>query len=59
MDRGRLFQALTYLIIVLFVSGGVSARYRRELRWAATGLYAAAVALVLVCIGLWLAGEWR
>ena len=56
-DRARFLQALTYLVIVLFLAGGfVSARYRRGLRWVTIGLYLAAVAMVLVWIGLWLAG---
>lgn len=58
LDRAQLMQALSYIIIVLFLSGGlVSARYRRQMRWAAIGLYAAAVALALVWVGMWLAGR--
>ena len=58
LDRVEAIQALTYLVIALFVSGGlVSARYRRQFRWAAIGLYGAAMALALAAVGMWLAGR--
>ncbi|HEX3884962.1 MAG TPA: hypothetical protein VHW66_20075 [Stellaceae bacterium] len=58
MDRERLVQGLMYLAMALFVSGAlVSARHRRTVRWAAIGLYGAAVVVVLVWIGVWLAGR--
>jgi len=57
LGRARLFQALSCVVLALFLSAGfVSARYRRGLRWVTIGVYLAAVATVLVWIGLWLAG---
>lgn len=51
-------QGLMYLAMALFVSGAlVSARYRRTVKWTAIGLYGAAVAVVLVWIGVWMWGR--
>lgn len=56
-DQGQAIQALLYLVMALFVAGGfVSARYRRQFRWATIGLYGVAVALALVAVGLWAFG---
>jgi hypothetical protein len=57
LDRERLVQGLMYVAMALFVSGAlVSTRHWRAVRWAAVGLYGAAVVVVLVWIGVWLAG---
>lgn len=56
LDQGEAVQALAYLVMALFVAGGVvSARYRRQFRWAAIGLYGVAMALALAAVGMWLA----
>lgn len=57
LDQGQTIQALTYLAMAFFVGGGlVSARYRRQMRWAAIALYAAALAAALIGVGVWLRG---
>jgi hypothetical protein len=57
LDRGQALQALTYLVMVFFVGGGVvSARYRRGMRGAAIGLYGIGGALALVWVAVWLFG---
>jgi hypothetical protein len=57
LDQNRLLGALTYLFIALFLASGVaSIRARRGFRRTAIALYVAALALVLVLVGLWLAG---
>jgi hypothetical protein len=58
LDRNQMVQGLMYLAMALFVSGAlVSSRHRRTVRWAAIGLYGAAVAVVLVWVGVWLWGR--
>jgi hypothetical protein len=60
LDQTRAIQALSYLVMALFVAGGlVSARYRRQFRWVAIGLYGVAMALALVAVGIWLMGRGR
>jgi hypothetical protein len=55
LDRMQAIQALSYLVMAFFVAGGiVSARWRRQMRWAAIGLYGVAVVLALVAVGIWL-----
>jgi hypothetical protein len=57
LDQDRLLGALTYLLIALFLASGVvSVRARRGFRRAAIALYVAVLALVLLLVGLWLAG---
>jgi hypothetical protein len=59
LDRAQAIQALSYVVMALFLAGGLVTRYRRQFRWAAIGLYGVAVAIALVAVGLWLAGGWR
>ncbi len=60
LDQTQAIQALTYLVMAFFVAGAVvSARYRRQMRWAAIGLYAVAMALALVGAAVWLVGRGR
>lgn len=58
LDRAEAMQALSYLVMALFVAGGVvTARYRRQFKWAAIGLYGVGVAVALLWVAVWLAGE--
>ncbi len=54
--RQRLLSALMLLVIALFLSSGypAAARWRRQLRIAASGLFAIAVFIARVRIGVWL-----
>jgi hypothetical protein len=57
LDQNRLLGALTSLVIALFLASGVASfRARRGFRRAAIAVYVAALAAVLVLVGLWLAG---
>ena len=59
LDPQRLFAALTFLVMALFVSSGYPplARWRRHLRLGAIAALALAVVVALVEIGLWLIGR--
>jgi len=60
LDRVQAMQALTYVVMALFITSGVvSARYRRQMGWAAFGLYGVAAVVALVWVGAWLAGAGR
>ena len=58
LERGQMVAALMYVIIALFLAGNVVSRqHRAALRKATIALYAAAVAVVVGLIALWLAGR--
>jgi hypothetical protein len=57
VERAETLQALFYLAIALFLAGGlVSARHRRQLKWAAIALYGLGMALALAWVGAWFFG---
>jgi hypothetical protein len=57
MDRQRMVAALMLSATALFlISQRTPSRYRRAVRIAAIVVYAAAIAAVLVWVGLWAAG---
>ena len=58
LERGQMISALFYLIIALFLAGGVVSRHRHQvaLRRASIALYAVAVVVVIGLVALWLAG---
>jgi len=56
-DQDRLFSALMYLAMALFVAGGLSWSRGGWLRRAAIAVYAVVVVLVLIDIAIWLVGS--
>jgi hypothetical protein len=60
-ERQQLFGALILLVTALFIAGGYPplARWRRQLRIAAIGIFVLALAAALIQIVLWLAEPGR